>query len=124
MFRLQVFATDEDGSDYTISYSIIHGNAGDAFKINATTGWIELAKMLDGDTVDQYVLTIRAEDSGDFPRTAEVLVTITINETARNASFLLQDVYNVTILENALVDSVIVKLDLSYINNVRTVIQH
>ena len=80
--------------------------------------------MLDGDTIDQFVLTIRAEDSGDFPRTAEVLVTITINETARNASFLLQDVYNVTILENALVDSVIVKLDLLYINNVRTVIQH
>jgi hypothetical protein len=56
---------------------------------------------------------------GDFPRTAEVLVIITINETTRNASFLLQDVYNVTLLENALVDSVVVKLDLRYSNNVR-----
>ena len=114
---VKIAATDEDGSDNTISYSIIHGNAGDVFKINATTGWIEIANMLDGDSVEQYVLTIRAEDSGDFPRTAEVLVIITINETTRNASFLLQDVYNVTILENALVDSVAVKLDLSYTNN-------
>ncbi|CAB4045828.1 cadherin-23 isoform X1, partial [Paramuricea clavata] len=81
------------------------------------TGWIETEKILDGNNVDQYILTIRAEDSGDFRRTAEVLVIITINETTRNASFLLQDVYNVTLLENALVDSVVVKLDLRYSNN-------
>lgn len=56
-------ATDGDGSDNTISYSIIHGNAGAVFKINASTGWIETAKILDGNNVDQYILTIRAEDS-------------------------------------------------------------
>ena len=49
---------------------------------------------------------------GVSPRTAEVLVVININETTKNASFLVQDLYNVTILENALVGSTVLKLNL------------
>ena len=63
-------------------------------------------------------LRIKFYIGGEFPRTAEVLVVISINDTTRNASFLLQDVYNVTLLEDALTDSVAVKLDVRYRNNV------
>ncbi|XP_028399940.1 protocadherin Fat 4-like isoform X2 [Dendronephthya gigantea] len=111
---VKVTATDDDGSENVIRYSIIQGNVDNLFAINSSTGWIQTADVLDGSNVDQYTLTVRAEDSGDSPRTAEILVIITISEKMRNASFLLQEVYNVTVLENALDDSVVVKLNLRY----------
>ena len=48
-----------------------------------------------------------------------MLVVININKTNENATFLVQYMYNVTVLENALVGSTVVKLDVRDSSKVR-----
>ena len=74
-----VNANDNDGDD--IEFSIVGGNTGGAFSINAATGQIRVANpaALDYETTPTFSLTIRVEDSED-----EDEATVTINLTDTN----------------------------------------
>ncbi|MCX5671401.1 MAG: YbhB/YbcL family Raf kinase inhibitor-like protein [Planctomycetota bacterium] len=52
-----VLATDPDAGD-GLTYSITDGNTGTAFAIDAATGEITVAGMLDYETLDNFVLTV------------------------------------------------------------------
>ena len=59
----QISASDQDRYYNQIMYSILPGDDGASFVINATTGLITTAAQLDREIKDKYVLTVQAEDS-------------------------------------------------------------
>lgn len=58
---LQINATDTDGLT-SLTYSIISGNTGNVFSINANTGAINVAGTIDYESKNQYILTIGVSD--------------------------------------------------------------
>ena len=89
-----------------MSYSIISGNTGSAFVLDANTGLLQVNAALDHETTNAYQLTIQLEDGGTPSLSSTVSVDITIldvndNEPAFGTSF------NFHVDENSPVDTVI-----------------
>ncbi|EGD75586.1 NOTCH2 protein [Salpingoeca rosetta] len=60
----ELTAQDADqGDNARITYSIVSGNTGNAFSIDADTGVVTLAAQLNGSVVDEYVLGVEARDN-------------------------------------------------------------
>jgi Ca2+-binding RTX toxin-like protein len=81
----QIAGTDEDAGQ-TLTYSIVGGNAGGAFAVNAATGQIVVANAaaLDFETTPLFNLTVRATDNGSPQRSVDAAVTVqltNVNET-------------------------------------------
>merc|ERR1712083_1171140 len=55
---IEVRAKDKDDKASITTYSILRGDAGKAFRIDETTGTIEVAKSLDYEGIKQYNLVI------------------------------------------------------------------
>ncbi|HYO60667.1 MAG TPA: cadherin domain-containing protein, partial [Actinomycetota bacterium] len=94
--------TDQDAAQ-THGWSITGGNSGSAFAINATTGEITVADVgeLDFEDVQQWVLTVRAEDNGTPAKSDSGAVTIdltNVNETPTDITL-----SNSSVAENAAV---------------------
>ncbi len=70
------------GGDNTVRYSIIHGNVGNVFTINAESGLIELSRPVDFEDIDRYSLTIRAiqTSTGGIARTVQIVNIRDVNE--------------------------------------------
>lgn len=77
-----VKATDADGD--AITYDIISGNTNGAFSINASTGEIRLAKVVNSHKQNNYVLAVRASDVKGLSANANVNIDVTIGTTAPN----------------------------------------
>lgn len=58
---LEVLATDRDTAS-VIQYRIVEGNVGNSFKIDALTGKISVAELLDYEKIKEYNLKVRAYD--------------------------------------------------------------
>ena len=74
---------DDDGD--ALTYTITAGNVGNAFKIDAATGHIQVndADAIDFETLSSYTLTIQAEDPEGETDTASVAIAvINVNEYA------------------------------------------
>ncbi|CAB5498614.1 hypothetical protein THERMOT_897, partial [Bathymodiolus thermophilus thioautotrophic gill symbiont] len=72
-----------DTSGAITNYTIINGNNAGFFKINATTGQIQVAKTgLDYETTQSYTLTIKITGTDAEGKTAKI--TITINNLKEN----------------------------------------
>ena len=71
-----VSATDPDAAD-TLVYSITAGNGDGKFDIDDETGAITVAATLDYETMDEYTLTVQADDGNGGTATATVNVTVT-----------------------------------------------
>ena len=68
---LQVGASDADSGELgRVTYEIFLGDAGGVFAIGNETGEVWVVGPLDKETVDQYTLTILAEDGGETVVTA------------------------------------------------------
>ncbi|MBC6424874.1 MAG: cadherin repeat domain-containing protein [Ekhidna sp.] len=81
-----VSATDEDGGDM-LNHTITAGNTGDVFAIDGNTGQITVAKALDFETKDTYILTVQVQDPEKLTSNAEVTVkVIDVNEAPMFAS--------------------------------------
>ena len=63
VFTLQAVDADA-GPNAAVSYSIISGNEAGKFGVNAGTGKLFLKATLDRETQDQYLLTVKATDTG------------------------------------------------------------
>ena len=78
VFTLQAVDADA-GPNAAVSYSIVSGNEAGKFEVNAGTGKLFLTAKLDRETQDQYLLTVKATDTGSVKQleaisTLQVLV--------------------------------------------------
>uniref|UniRef100_A0A182NJX9 Cadherin domain-containing protein n=1 Tax=Anopheles dirus TaxID=7168 RepID=A0A182NJX9_9DIPT len=89
---IEVKALDQDTTS-RITYRIIEGNVGNAFKIDENTGRISVNSRLDYETIREYVLAVQADD-GIFQDHATVSIVIG-NANDNPPRFI--DLYNVTI---------------------------
>lgn len=85
-----VSATDPDQGQ-TLSYSIVSGNTGGAFAINATTGAITVANVaaLDFETTPVFNLVVRATDNGNPALSAQAAVTVNLTNVIELQAVLL-----------------------------------
>ena len=105
-FVVNVTAIDADFS--VVSYSILSGNVGGVFTIDATTGIITVSGNIDRETVSDYVLTVAASDLG-FSRKRRQLsmstvtadVRIEVSDVNDNPPVFQQSPYSVTLREDA-----------------------
>ncbi|KAM6148023.1 protocadherin-23, partial [Erethizon dorsatum] len=80
---IQVTATDLDsGLSGLVEYSIVSGNHGEAFQIDALSGVITATVLLDHESTDSYSLIVQATDKG-IPRLS-AMTTIQIQVTDIN----------------------------------------
>ncbi len=70
-----VVAVDADRSDF-VTYSIVDGNTGNAFAIDANSGALTSARTLDFETTPSFTLTVRATDHGSPSLTTDAVLTI------------------------------------------------
>ncbi|CAH2108614.1 unnamed protein product [Euphydryas editha] len=106
-----IAATDKDiGANGIITYSIISGNNGNKFSIDATTGKLT-AKTLDRETQSRYDLTISAYDHGS-PVALQGSCNLTIMVEDQNDNDPVFDTghYSAAILEDAPIDTSIIKV--------------
>eukprot|EP00035_Acanthoeca_spectabilis_P006219 m.122020 g.122020 ORF g.122020 m.122020 type:complete len:4758 (-) comp13405_c0_seq2:212-14485(-) len=99
---LTVTATDRDeGLNGSVGYSILSGNSGGEFAINATSGVISVESALDRETTAFYVLTVEASDVGSPSNANQTTVEITIVDANDNVPRWNQSAYAGTIVEDA-----------------------
>ncbi len=85
-----VSGSDPDAGQ-TLTYSIVSGNTGGAFAINAATGAITVANVaaLDYETTPVFNLVVRVTDSGNPALSATAAVTVTLTNVVEIQSVLL-----------------------------------
>lgn len=74
---LKVAGSDPDYYQFPL-FSIVAGNTGNAFAINAVSGLITVAADTDATVQSVYTLTVRATDQGTPVKTTDVTVTINL----------------------------------------------
>ena len=105
-FVLKVNATDDDsGSQGEVSFSIVSGNVGDAFVIDAVTGAINTSNSLDRETEAVYNLVVRASDGAvaGKVRYTDGSVEVHLSDINDNAPSFGAPVIRVAALEDALI---------------------
>ncbi len=97
----QVTATDlDDGENAAVKYSIIGGNTGGAFAIDAEAGQIRLQKSIDREKQDSYKLIIRAQDLGDPPKSNTTQVVVNVLDVNDNEPRFPSSNYYQSVAEN------------------------
>ena len=106
-----VSATDRDSYDNAnIHYSISSVGNYDKFIINSSTGDIFTATKLDTETVENYVILVTANDTGNPSRISTTLVTITATDVNDNIPEFVQRNFTVNISEASVLGTNIVCL--------------
>ncbi|XP_028278698.1 cadherin-23 [Parambassis ranga] len=100
-----VLGRDRDaGLNGLVNFTLVAGNMQDVFKIktvNNTYGEVYVNAPLDRESVDRYLLRVRAIDNGSPPRYTDLSLTINILDVNDNAPVIeSQRGYNVSISEN------------------------
>ena len=99
---MQVSATDlDDGLNGRVRYSIVGGDTNLDFSIGEDSGIIRVAKNLNFERKNQYVLTVQVEDSGSDVRYDSATATITILDINDNAPTFLDSPYVAYVMEEA-----------------------
>lgn len=94
---IRVMATDADSAANSVmTYSLVGGNIGDAFTIDAKEGTIKVAQGLDRETISSYTLQVHAVDSGKPPLSSLVDVHVEVMDANDNAPRFIQG--NLTLL--------------------------
>ena len=105
---IKVEASDKDsGMNAEIEYTIDigetsrHNDDAQLFAIDAETGEISLAKLLDYERHKSHTLTIHATDKGSPPRTGETIVFITVEDSNDNPPSFDEAEYNFSLSKQA-----------------------
>ncbi|EAT33862.1 AAEL013873-PA [Aedes aegypti] len=104
---IQVLALDIDTASQ-ITYSIVSGNIGNAFKIDETTGAISVNNELDYENITEYTLQVRAFD-GTYDDNATV--SIKVENVNDNLPKFAQNEYSLEIDEEKIMDGCIVTIE-------------
>ena len=76
-----VQATDADsGSPGVVRYSIVGGNFGSAFGVDAVTGVVTVANEIDRESVSMFDLRVRARDLGQPEQRRTTIIPITVSD--------------------------------------------
>lgn len=98
---LQVRANDMDSNENgRISYSVVRGDRHNEFIIEADTGYVSVALVLDRETTSSYVLEIEAKDHGFPPLSSFVSVNIEISDANDNPPMFTQANYTAFVQED------------------------
>ena len=89
---------DTPNSDFT--FSIVYGDR-DVFRIIPGFGHIYALQPLDRETTDFYQLAVEAVDMGSPPQSSRAYVNITVLDTNDNTPSFSEQLYNVSVLEDA-----------------------
>ncbi len=109
---LQVEAMDQDvGLNGEVTYSITSGDDLSHFSINASSGSIQVNDNLDRETIDQYILSVQALDSGSPPNTASVFVYITITDEGDNPPVFTSANFSGEVVENSPRETFVVQVE-------------
>lgn len=105
---VQVSASDQDVSRFNIRYTIVSGNVGSVFDINATSGVIFRSNtgVIDYESRRRYDLTVEAEDSADYSgagirRRAQAQVVISVTDANDNDPIFVATLYTGAIDEHS-----------------------
>lgn len=98
----QVEATDKDkGNNGKVHYSIISGNVRGQFYIHSPTGDIDLVSPLDYETIREYNLRIKAQDSGcPLLINSSGLVVVQVVDVNDNAPMFVSTPLQATVLDS------------------------
>ncbi|XP_048589348.1 protocadherin Fat 4 isoform X1 [Nematostella vectensis] len=103
----QLKAIDRDSPKFAITRFIIEqGNADEVFSVDGS-GLITLAKLLDRETQDNYLLTVKAVDGGGQDSVNKAIVNITVLDVNDEPPIFSKAEYNFTIQEHSQALSVI-----------------
>lgn len=109
-------ATDADGNG--LKFTLVSGNTGGAFAIDATSGLITVAGKLDRETTANYTLVVQATDQGGQSVTHNA--TIQVTDVNDNAPKFKKDNYSKDIMENLpsgkIFDSAVLCIGVLWIN--------
>lgn len=100
-----VTASDRDtGPNAIISYSIT-GSHQDVFSVDSMSGNLKVAKLLDREAVEIFILNVSASDSGDPSMTAHVEVYVNVLDRNDNAPQFKPSLYSVSVSEGTVAHS-------------------
>ncbi|XP_041951658.1 protocadherin Fat 1a isoform X4 [Alosa sapidissima] len=106
-----VMADDADGPSFNqVRYSIIDGNQGNPFTIDAVRGEVKVARALDREKTSGYTLTVLASDSGNTPRSSSATVNVDVSDVNDNPPLFSQANYTLIIKENRPVGTSVLQL--------------
>ncbi|KAJ8262336.1 hypothetical protein GJAV_G00165290 [Gymnothorax javanicus] len=106
-----VAAQDADGpSNNRIHFSIIGGNQGSPFLIDALKGEVKLARQLDREKVSWYTLAVLASDNGNPPKSSTATISIDVSDVNDNPPVFSQANYSLHIQENRPEGTVVLQL--------------
>ncbi|CAK1540749.1 unnamed protein product [Leptosia nina] len=97
---LEIQAIDKDtGNNARITYRIVSDNS-THFKVQPSTGWVQLAKELDRESIPQHNMTIIASDNGIPPLSATVSLLVNVIDANDNDPVFSQANYQFEVEEN------------------------
>ncbi|XP_062507613.1 protocadherin Fat 3-like [Corticium candelabrum] len=96
----QVSASDPDNLNANITFSIDESAASNNFSINAITGVVSTATVLDREVVKQLQIVVRATENGDHLMYSTVLVTVRIEDINDHSPVFAKLFYNASVAED------------------------
>jgi hypothetical protein len=99
-------ADDADGEKFgKLKYEIISGDSNSVFRIEPSTGVIQVASPLDRETISQYELLVKVSDNGVPPRSTSATATISVGDVNDVTPASLNSTYEFYVLENVTLNS-------------------
>lgn len=112
---VQVLANDADeGNNAEIRYSLLPTPQSDWFSIDEHSGLLTTRARVDCETNPMPRLTVVASDRGNPPMSSTATVLVTVLDVNDNEPIFDQSFYNVTVPENEVVGSCILKVSAFY----------
>ena len=108
--NLSVSASDPDGSNVSITYSIVSGDPGNLFSIDSSTGDVVLVMFLDFETADQYNMTVRGLETSTTGLSQDVSLLVVVTPINESPPVFTSAVYTETVLENITRGSVVAQV--------------
>ncbi|XP_045495363.1 protein dachsous [Colias croceus] len=98
---IEIQAIDKDtGNNARITYRIVSENNTEYFKVQPSSGWLQLAKELDRESIPQHNMTIIATDNGIPPLSATVSLIVNVLDANDNDPVFSQTNYEFYVEEN------------------------
>jgi len=109
---VSVTANDNDnGPNGVIQYAIVSGNDENKFAIDANTGAITVANLLDFESVQKFILNITATDMGFEPKMATATLAVLLTDVNDNPPRFNQTQYDGFVSENSPPDTFVIDLE-------------
>ncbi|KAL4640550.1 protocadherin Fat 1 isoform X2 [Arapaima gigas] len=111
---MAVVAEDADGPSHNpVRYSIVSGNQGSPFTVDAVNGVLKVARQLDREKISGYTLIVQASDNGTPPRSSTTTINIDVSDVNDNAPTFSQTNYSIVIQENRPVGTSVLQLSVT-----------